>query len=287
MWRMWILACALMCGLLYADSIAPFCHTERSEVSKPCESNKIAESMTDKRINELDSVLRHYDLHNLDLRVLDSLLRAMRFAQNDESSADYSQDSPKSSQDSQDLPEFTANLAQDSQDSGESTQDSRSIFTPAPILGDSYGSFAVGYQMLSKRHSLSAKCLNHGAFFALDRGWVVADNALLVALSLDGSAGEFYTLNFGVKLGYRALSGRIIPSVAISYGLLNHKVGDLQHNFHGANATISLFTDIASGFGLEVAYRVGLHTFRTIKKSDFRANLHSFMINFRFMDFGI
>ena len=204
-----------------------------------------------------------------------------------QNSQDLPKTTPKSPKDSQISPESATNIAQDSHDSGESTQDSRSIFAPASILGDSYGSFAVGYQMLSKRHSLSAKYLNHGAFFALDRGWIFVDNALLFALSLDGSAGEFYALNFGAKLGYRALSGRIIPSVAISYGLLNHKVGDLQHNFHGANATISLFADIASGFGLEVAYRVGLHTFHTIKKSDFRANLHSFMINFRFMDFGI
>ena len=240
MWRMWILACALVCGVLYVDNL------------------------------------------NANESVPDSSLRG-------EAESIY-----KTMQVSQDSPESTANLTQDSQvssdsrhDSSESAQDSRSIFAPAPILGDSYGSFAVGYQMLSKRHSLSAKYLNHGAFFALDRGWIFVDNALLFALSLDGSAGEFYTLNFGAKLGYRALSGRIIPSVAISYGLLNHKVGDLQHNFHGATATISLFTDIASGFGLEVAYRVGLHTFHTIKKSDFRANLHSFMINFRFMDFGI
>lgn len=188
---------------------------------------------------------------------------------------------PEAIQSPQDLPESTTNLTKDSK------QDSRSIFAPAPILGDTFGSFAVGYQMLSKRHSLSAKYLNHGAFFALDRGWSFVDNALLFGLVLDGSAGEFYSINIGAKLGYRALSGRIIPSVAVSYGLLNHKDGDLQHNFHGANATLSLFTDIAQGLGLEVAYRVGLHTFHTIKKSDFRANLHSFMINFRFMDFGI
>lgn len=219
-----IIVCALMCGLLYANSA------------------NIAESTSDS-----------------------SLQGRM----------------PEAIQSPQDLPESTTNLTKDSK------QDSRSIFAPAPILGDTFGSFAVGYQMLSKRHSLSAKYLNHGAFFALDRGWSFVDNALLFGLVLDGSAGEFYSINIGAKLGYRALSGRIIPSVAVSYGLLNHKDGDLQHNFHGANATLSLFTDIAQGLGLEVAYRVGLHTFHTIKKSDFRANLHSFMINFRFMDFGI
>ena len=240
MWRMWILACALGCGVLYGDNL------------------NANESVPDLSLQGK----------------AETIYKTMQ----------VSQDSPESTTN---LPQYSQNSEDSQQDLSESTQDSRSIFAPAPILGDYYGSFAVGYQMLSKRHSLNAKYLNHGAFFALDRGWSFVDNALLFALSLDGSAGEFYTLNFGAKLGYRALSGRIIPSVAISYGLLNHKVGDSQHNFHGATATISLFTDIASGFGLEVAYRVGLHTFRTIKKSDFRANLHSFMINFRFMDFGI
>lgn len=173
-----------------------------------------------------------------------------------------------------------ANQPQDS-------QDSHSIFSPAPINGDSFGSFAVGYQMLSKRHSLSATNLNHSAFFALDRGWIFVDNALLFALSLDGSAGEFYSINIGAKLGYRALSGRIIPNVAVAYGLINHKINDAQHNFHGATATLSLFVDIAQGFGLEVAYRVGLHPFPTLKKTSEKANVHSFMVNLRFMDFGI
>lgn len=222
-----IIVCALMCGLLYANSA------------------NIAESTTDSSL-------------------LGRIPEAIQLPQ-----------------DSQDSSESTTNLTKDSK------QDSRSIFAPAPILCDTFGAFAVGYQILSKRHSLSAKYLNHGAFFALDRGWSFVDNTLLFGLALDGSAGEFYSINIGVKLGYRALSGRIISSVAVSYGLLNHKDGDSQHNFHGANATLSLFTDIAQGWGLEVAYRVGLHTFHTIKKSDFRANLHSFMINFRFMDFGI
>ncbi len=173
-----------------------------------------------------------------------------------------------------------ANQSQDS-------QDSHSIFSPAPINGDTFGSFAVGYQMLSKRHSLSATNLNHSAFFALDRGWIFVDNALLFALSLDGSAGEFYSINIGAKLGYRALSGRIIPNIAVSYGLINHKINDAQHNFHGATATLSLFVDIAQGFGLEVAYRVGLHPFPTLKKTSQKANIHSFMVNLRFMDFGI
>ena len=171
--------------------------------------------------------------------------------------------------------------------SNANSQDSHSIFSTAPINGDTFGAFAVGYQMLSKRHSLSVANLNHSAFFALDRGWIFVDNALLFALSLDGSAGEFYSINIGAKLGYRALSGRIIPNIAVSYGLINHKINDVQHNFHGATATLSLFVDIAQGFGLEVAYRVGLHPFPTLKKTSERANIHSFMVNLRFMDFGI
>ena len=167
------------------------------------------------------------------------------------------------------------------------SQDSHSIFSTAPINGDTFGAFAVGYQMLSKRHSLSAKNLNHSAFFALDRGWIFVDNALLFALSLDGSAGEFYSINIGAKLGYRALSGRIIPNIAVSYGLINHKINDAQHNFHGATATLSLFVDIVQGFGVEVAYRAGLHPFPTLKKTSEKANIHSFMVNLRFMDFGI
>lgn len=194
-----------------------------------------------------------------------------------ESTQDSNIDSSTNYAESSDL---NANQSQDS-------QDSRSIFSPAPINGDTFGSFAVGYQMLSKRHSLSATNLNHSAFFALDRGWIFVDNALLFALSLDGSAGEFYSINIGAKLGYRALSGRIIPNIAVAYGLINHKINDAQHNFHGATATFSLFVDIAQGFGLEVAYRVGLHPFPTLKKTSERANVHSFMVNLRFMDFGI
>lgn len=196
-------------------------------------------------------------------------------------SSDLNANQPQDSQDSITNPsDLNTNQSQDS-------QDSHSIFSPAPINGDTFGSFAVGYQMLSKRHSLSTTNLNHSAFFALDRGWIFVDNALLFALSLDGSAGEFYSINIGAKLGYRALTGRIIPNIAVAYGLINHKINDAQHNFHGATATLSLFVDIAQGFGLEVAYRVGLHPFPTLKKTSEKANVHSFMVNLRFMDFGI
>lgn len=209
-----------------------------------------------------------------------------------ESTQDLNIESSKNYTESSDL---NTNQLQDSQDSSANPsnsnanlpQDSHSIFSPAAIYGNSFGAFAVGYQMLSKHHSLIATNLSHSAFFALDRGWIFVDNALLFALSLDGSAGEFYSINIGAKLGYRALSGRIIPNIAISYGLINHKINDAQHNFHGATAMLSLFVDIAQGFGLEVAYRVGLHPFHTLKKTNKKANIHSFMVNLRLMDFGI
>ena len=58
-------------------------HTERSEVSKTRESKKQAESMIEKRINESDSTLQHYDSSNSISSDLDSSL--ISFAQNDES----------------------------------------------------------------------------------------------------------------------------------------------------------------------------------------------------------
>ena len=73
----------------------PFRHTERSEVSKPRESSTQSESMTEKRINESDSNLQHYDSSNLDSLDLDSSLVSL--AQNDKI-REYSQNlgAPKS-----------------------------------------------------------------------------------------------------------------------------------------------------------------------------------------------
>ena len=49
-----------------------FCrHTERSEVSKPRESNQRQNAIIEKEINKLDSPLRQNDSHNLDSRDLD------------------------------------------------------------------------------------------------------------------------------------------------------------------------------------------------------------------------
>ena len=78
---------SIVCNEKIVES-APFCHTERSEVSKTRESNPQRNAMTKKRINESDSPLQQNDSNNLDSRVLDSSLRTSCYAQNDEFSVD-------------------------------------------------------------------------------------------------------------------------------------------------------------------------------------------------------
>ena len=305
--KAWIVALAIaLCSIAnaenYAQSTQDLNANQTQDLSaNPSDSNanpntNYAES-SDSNANPNNSTTTPSLRGEAEAIQLDSCVDCNDSTQSAESNNDKNNESIKITNDSNANP--NTNQSQDSQDLSANPsdsnanlntnppQDSPSIFSTAPILGDSFGSFAVGYQMLSKRHSLSATNLSHSAFFALDRGWIFVDNALLFALSLDGSAGEFYSINIGAKLGYRALSGRIIPNIAISYGLINHKINDAQHNFHGATATLSLFVDIAQGFGLEVAYRVGLHPFPTLKKTSETANIHSFMVNLRFMDFGI
>lgn len=157
------------------------------------------------------------------------------------------------------------------------------IFSPAIVKKNTFGAFAIGYQLLSK----SDERLKHGVVFAIERGWNFIDNILLVSLALDGTVGEFYSLNINVNLGTRLFSGRIIPNISLGYGLLNHKISGVQHNLHGTNATIAMFVDIASGFGLQVAYRTSLYPFRTIKTTGTKTNLHSFLLNFKYIDFKI
>ncbi len=276
----WILALVLLCGTANATNLA---ESTQDSSGKFVESKGDLQASNVNPSNSTSTPSLRGSVSNEAIH-LDSCVDCHNSTQSAESLNDKNDKSMKSAQDSNiDSQDSTANPS--NLNTNSNTQ--RDFFATAPINGDTFGSFAVGYQMLSKRHSLSAKNLNHSAFFALDRGWSFVDNALLVALSLDGSAGEFYSINIGAKLGYRALSGRIIPNIAISYGLVNHKINDAQHNFHGATATVSLFVDIAQGFGLEVAYRVGLHPFPTLKKTSERANIHSFMANLKFMDFGI
>ncbi len=287
--KAWIVALVLLCGIANATNLAESAQDSSAnfgesngDFATSVPSLQGDSTSTPSLRGEAEASVRSTDPH-LQIQ-LDSCVDCHDSTQSVESRNDKNDESIKSTKDSSaDSQDSSTNPS----DSNATSQDSHSIFSTAPINGDTFGSFAVGYQMLSKRHSLSAKNLNHSAFFALDRGWIFMDNALLVALSLDGSAGEFYSINIGAKLGYRALQGRIIPNIALSYGLINHKINDAQHNFHGATAMLSLFVDIAQGFGLEVAYRVGLHPFPTLKKTSERANIHSFMVNLKFMDFGI
>lgn len=158
----------------------------------------------------------------------------------------------------------------------------KDLFSPAIILDDTFASFVVGYQALFKDDSKTRQ----GMFFAIDRGWLLTDNKLILALSLDGSVGGFYSLNLNAKIGGIFLD-RIYPSLEIGYGLVNHMEGGVQNNLYGTSATLGIFIDIMRGIGLEASYRVGLHQWRTIRKTPIHRMIQSFMLNIKFMDFSI
>lgn len=161
---------------------------------------------------------------------------------------------------------------------------SPSFLTPSALSGNLYASFAIGYETLFRGTN---QARNSGAFFALDIGWNLANDTLLAGFALDGTAGNLYALNLNIKLAAKVFDGRLISGVSLGYGLLHHYVGETQYNLHGANATAGVFVDIARGFGLEIAYRVGLHPYRATKRSaNVRVGkIQAVMVNFRFMDF--
>lgn len=162
-----------------------------------------------------------------------------------------------------------------------------SFFDTAKVSDDTYAAFMVGYEMLQKSMN-GIREQKQGMYFELDRGFLFVDDIILFGFSLDGTAGGFYSININTKLGARIFDGRVIPSISFGYGLLNHSLGTEQYNLHGASATISLFVDIASGFGLEAGYRVGLYPFRATQRRDIKVNnIGAFMINFKFVDFSI
>ena len=161
------------------------------------------------------------------------------------------------------------------------------FFNTAEVSNNSYSAFMVGYEMLNKSMN-GKKSRMQGMYFELDRGFLLANDVLLLGASLDGTAGGFYSINLNAKFGVRIFNGRIIPSISFGYGLLNHSINDKQYNLHGAISTASLFIDIGSGFGLEAGYRAGLHTFKTTQKTDIKVkNIGAFMLNFKFIDFSI
>ena len=161
------------------------------------------------------------------------------------------------------------------------------FFNTAKVSTDTYGAFMVGYEILHKSYN-NARDMKQVIYFELDRGFLFVDDIILFGFSLDGTAGGFYSININTKLGARIFDGRMIPSVGIGYGLLNHQIGDKQYNLHGASATISIFVDVTSGFGLEAGYRVGLYPFKTTQRSNIKvSNIGAFMVNFKFIDFSI
>ncbi len=193
----------------------------------------------------------------------------------------------------QDVPEQTSNntnqikLEKSTVDQQTKIKKVNNFFNTAKISNTSYSAFMVGYEMLNKSID-SKKSRAQGMYFELDRGFLLAKNILLLGLSLDGTAGGFYSINLNTKLGVRIFDGRIIPNISFGYGLLNHTINSKQYNLHGATSTISIFIDIGSGFGLEAGYRVGLHPFHTTQKTNIKVNnIGAFMFNFKFIDFSI
>ena len=177
--------------------------------------------------------------------------------------------------------------SKNTQKSDTNKKDISSFFNTAKISTDTYAAFMVGYEMLHKSYD-NLREYKQGIYFELDRGFLFVDNIILFGFSLDGSAGGFYSINVNTKLGARIFDGRVIPSISIGYGLLNHQVGAKQYNLHGASTTIAMFVDITSGFGLEAIYRVGLYPFKTTQRSNIKvSNIGAFMINFKFIDFSI
>lgn len=184
------------------------------------------------------------------------------------------------------------NLPHENAPDSHKSQDS--FFSSAKVSKSHYGGISVGYEVLYRRASepsAAGKITRHsslgGIFFALERGFIVADDVLLLGFSLDGSTLHLYSLNLNAKIAARLLSGRIVPSLGVGYGLLQHyDVNKAQHNLHGTSATAAVFVDVTHGFGLEVGYRVGLHKWRTTRKSSLNAAVRgAFMLNLKFMDF--
>ena len=158
------------------------------------------------------------------------------------------------------------------------------IFKPAKVERNSFDSMIIGYQSLYKEYNNTEKW-QYGIFFSLETGWSYLQNILLFSINIDGTAGGFYGLNGNFKLGARVLDGRLIPSISVGYGLVNHVIDDKQYNMHGSIATFALFVDIGHGVGLELAYRTTPYPF--IGHKGIRINkMESFILNIKFINFG-
>lgn len=210
----------------------------------------------------------------------DSGLESSDNIKNEDSIKDSTSQQPKN------IEEITQEQIVASTINQEALKPNKGFFDVAEIEGDTFGSFSIGYQFLSKKYQHTQN--THGVFFSLERGWAFFYDKLLLSITLDGTAGSFYSINGNFKLASRLFDGRVIPSISVGYGLLNHIINKTQYNLHGTNSTFALFFDVGHGFGIEIGYRLGLHTFHTTKKSNVTLrNIHSFMFNFRFIDFSI
>lgn len=157
------------------------------------------------------------------------------------------------------------------------------MFSPAKIERNSFDSMIIGYQGLYKEYN-GHKEWQYGIFFSLETGWSYLQNILLFGISIDGTAGGFYSLNGNLKLGARVFDGRLIPSIGLGYGLVNHIVDNVQYNAHGSIASFALFIDIGHGVGLEFSYRLAPYPFMGSKNIKI-SRIESFMVNIKFIHF--
>ena len=169
----------------------------------------------------------------------------------------------------------------------DSNEENESILNPARPISPSFVAFSVGYHFLHNAHYKLHENKN-GIFFAIEKGWLLLNDILMLSIVLDGSAGDFYSANGGFKIGARVWEGRIIPSLSLGFGVINRDIDNKQYNAIGTTGSLSIFIDIASGFGAELEYKLALHPFVILEnnlKNNKIDSIHNFMFNLKFMYF--
>ena len=169
----------------------------------------------------------------------------------------------------------------------DSNIENENILNPARPISPSFVAFSVGYHFLHNEYYKTHENKN-GIFFAIEKGWLLVNDILMLSIILDGSAGDFYSANGGFKVGARVWDGRIIPSFSLGFGVINRDIDNKQYNAIGTTGSLGIFIDIASGFGVELGYKFALHPFiileNNLKNNKINA-IHNFMFNLRFMYF--
>lgn len=183
---------------------------------------------------------------------------------------------------------ITPNIVDSNLDSIQISEENiENIMNPARAISSSFVAFSVGYHFLHNAYYKTRENKN-GIFFSIEKGWALIDNILLLSIIIDGSAGDFYSINGGSRIGARILDGRIIPSFGLEFGVINRDIDNKQYNAIGNTGSFSIFVDIASGFGIELEYKLALHPFIIIDnnlKNNKIDNIHNFIFNLRFMYF--